>query len=264
MSTPEKAFLASGQDAASLINSINALSQGQNGSVVPTYVNTNTQSNSNLSQQDLINQLIALTSSTSGNTFTQGAVTTDNLTTQQKQQLDAALTSVMAQLSGPNPYSQEAANAASEGAAAAALSQVLQQGIGKVAQSGVNQGAYNSTVTGKLGSQLGAEAAKASESVKLNTLAQFGQLDNARNQTLVNNLNSLLATAGQTSGVVSSSQNTATDQQTSSNQSTKGKNTSTQTSDTSTNTQQNSEYANVGKQQGALSGVDDFVSSLFG
>lgn len=249
--------------SANVLDSVNGLASGTPGSVVPTSVTTNTTSTSDIDQTELINQLIAELTKTTGSQTTAGTVTTDNLTALQNEQLQSGLNALMAQINGDSPFSQEAARAASAEAMSAAIGQTINQGIGTVANSGVNNGAYNSTVTGKLGSQLGAEAAKAGAQVQLDTLTKYGALDNQYQAQLMNDLNALLTTAGLTSGTVANNEQIATTQVTDSSQQTTANNSTNQTSTTDTNTQQDSEYAEVGKQQGVLSGIDDFVSGLF-
>lgn len=93
----------------------------------------------------------------------------------------------------------------SDDAMTTAIAQVIEAGIGNVAELGGNAGAYGSTVQGKAGAQLGAEAAKTGAQVQLDTiLSQQGMANQ--------DLQALLASLGQTlssgQGAVSTTTNT--------------------------------------------------------
>ena len=105
----------------------------------------------------------------------------------------------------------------------AAIAKVIEAGIGSVAEAGNNAGAYNSTVQGKLGSRLGADAAKAGAETMLAS-QQFQQ--QLASQDLLGLVGALESLMGSAKGGVT----TTTTQQTSQQ---KGSQTGTESTDSS-------------------------------
>lgn len=250
-------FGALAQGIGSLIGGVNSMFQGTPGQAVPIWELVNslvnqtgtTDTTSNAQLQEVINQLQQQSSNTNTseqqNQNVAGTQTTQNLSTDQEAMLNQLLSELSGRVSAGSQFSQSNAISASNDAMQAAIDKVLQTGIGEVAAQGTNFGAYSGTTQGKLAGQLGAEAAKAGAQTRLDTMTNFGNLQNQEFNSLQSAINSLFNNAVAAGGTTTNDQTvtgTTTGNTTgTTNTSTTGTNTSNQTSSQNTDTKTTTE-----------------------
>lgn len=162
---------------------------------------------SNQQQQENTNQNQNQSTNTSQNQS--GTSTTQNLSSAERQQLNALIGQISGQL-GNSQFSRQNAITASNDAMTAALTKVLQTGIGNVASAGSNFGAYNSTAQGALASRLSADAARAGAEAQLNTIAQYGQLQNQQQGQVMTALGNLFGQLNSAGGTTTTDQTSKT------------------------------------------------------
>lgn len=195
----------------SVVGGVVGAATGSPGTAKPTWEqiisNAMQQGSSQTTTDQTMSELLNAIQQAQSSQSTTGESTSQNLTGEQEQVINNLLGSLQQEFLTDSPYSQEKAMEAGQGAMNAAIDRTLQSGIGDVAASGSNAGAYNSTVTGRLATQLGTEAVNQGQKSLLDTQLAFGNLDQQRTSNLGSVINQLLGSAINAGGTTTTGQN---------------------------------------------------------
>lgn len=159
--------------------------------------------------QESISQQSAETTAQQQQTDVTGTQVVQNLTAEERANLNTQIQQITDQLGGESPFSPEAAAIAGQEAVTAAIQQVLQSGIAEVAQQGTNFGAFGGTAQARQAQELGAQAVQAGAATELQNIQTFGQLENQRQANLANQLTQLLSTLTQAGSITETQQQEA-------------------------------------------------------